>query len=218
MYRFYHQSFKVYSIQHLTEQIATTLKGLLPDHLLDGWFMTIVEEGTGRTFERSYNKDWPVHTRPMLEAYWHARYMLGMVVGYGEHSRRRSRGLPSGWAAVLCLTVFAKHSHPVRDRTTSGAAPGSAFVSPGRVSASKGPAAARAVWYHFGTRGLSPKCGRSGPEMPMFRKPKSGHPNACRRCYQEPPRTGTPVRHLRSWCSRAFRGGRPTRPTTLGPS
>lgn len=103
VYRFYHQSFKVYSIQHLTEQIATTLKGLLPDHLLDGWFMTIVEEGTGRTFERSHNKDWPVHTRPMLEAYWHARYMLGMVVRYGEQLETPLQELPSGWAAVLCL-------------------------------------------------------------------------------------------------------------------
>jgi hypothetical protein len=32
--------------------------------------MKIVEEGTGRNFEQSHNKDWPVHTRPMLEAYW----------------------------------------------------------------------------------------------------------------------------------------------------
>jgi hypothetical protein len=103
VYRFYHQSFKVYSIQHLTEQIVTALKGLLPDHLLDGWFMTIVEEGTGRTFERSHNKDWPVHTRPMLEAYWHARYMLGMVVRYGEQLETPLQELPSGWAALLCL-------------------------------------------------------------------------------------------------------------------
>lgn len=103
VYRFYHQSFKVYSIQHLTEQIVTALKGLVPDHLLDGWFMTIVEEGTDRTFEVSYNKDWPVHTRPMLEAYWHARYMLGMVVRYGEQLETPLQELPSGWAAVLCL-------------------------------------------------------------------------------------------------------------------
>jgi hypothetical protein len=103
VYRFYHQSFKVYSMQHLTEQIVTALKGLLPDRLLDGWFMTIVEEGTGRTFERSHNKDWPVHTRPMIEAYWHARYMLGMVVRYGARFKRPPRTLPSGWAAVLCL-------------------------------------------------------------------------------------------------------------------
>ena len=103
VYRFYHQSFKVYSMQHLTEQIVTALKGLLPDRLLDGWFMTIVEEGTGRTFERSHNKDWPVHTRPMLEAYWHARYMLGMVVRYGEQLETPLQELPSGWAALLCL-------------------------------------------------------------------------------------------------------------------
>ena len=103
VYRFYHQSFKVYSIQHLTEQIMTALRALLPDRLLDAWFMTIVEEGTGRTFERSHNKDWPVHTRPMLEAYWHARYMLGMVVRYGEQLETPLQELPSGWAAVLCL-------------------------------------------------------------------------------------------------------------------
>jgi hypothetical protein len=65
--------------------------------------MKIVEEGTGRNFEQSHNKDWPVHTRPMLEAYWHARYMLGMVVRYGEQLETPPQGLPSGWAAVLCL-------------------------------------------------------------------------------------------------------------------
>jgi hypothetical protein len=66
--------------------------------------MTIVEEGTGRNFERTHNKDWPVHTGPMLEAYWHARYMLGMVVRYGEQfDVTPPQELPSGWAAVLCL-------------------------------------------------------------------------------------------------------------------
>jgi hypothetical protein len=103
VYRFYHQSFKVYSIRDLTEQIVTALKGLLPDRLLDAWFMKIVEEGTGRSFEPSHNKDWPVYTRPMLEAYWHARYMLGMVVRYGEQFETPPQELPSGWAAVLCL-------------------------------------------------------------------------------------------------------------------
>jgi hypothetical protein len=104
VYRFYHQSFKVYAIQHLTERIVTALNDLLPYRPLDGWFMKIVEEGTGRNFGRTHNKDWPVHTRPMLEAYWHARYMLGMVVRYGEQFNvTPPQELAFGWAAVLCL-------------------------------------------------------------------------------------------------------------------
>jgi len=103
VYRFYHQSVKVYAIQDLTEQIVTALRGLLPDRPLDGWFMEIIEEGTGRNFEQSHNRDWPVHARPLPEAYWHARYMLGMVVRYGEQFETPPPELPSGWAAVLCL-------------------------------------------------------------------------------------------------------------------
>jgi hypothetical protein len=98
VYRFYHQSFKVYEIQELTTRIVAALESLLPGRLLNGWFMSIVDRGMHKTFRASHNKRWLLHTRPLLEAYWHARYMLGMAVRYGEELASLPEELPSGWA------------------------------------------------------------------------------------------------------------------------
>lgn len=103
VYRFYHQSWKVYSLQGRTEEIVAALQGLRPAEPLNPWFTQIVADGTGNQFEFAHNDDWPVHTRPILEAYFHAHYMLQMIVRYGEILEAPPGELPSGWAAVLCL-------------------------------------------------------------------------------------------------------------------
>lgn len=46
---------------------------------------------------------WLEVTRPMLEAYFHARFFLEMVIQYGEELDQAPAILPSGWAAVLYL-------------------------------------------------------------------------------------------------------------------
>lgn len=51
IYRFYHQSFKVYSLQDRTTAIVAALQALAPDRSLNEWFMMIVQEGTGKTFK-----------------------------------------------------------------------------------------------------------------------------------------------------------------------
>ena len=43
IYRFYHQSFKVYRLQHLTEEICRSLAALLPDRPMNPWFLEIVK-------------------------------------------------------------------------------------------------------------------------------------------------------------------------------
>jgi hypothetical protein len=103
LYRFYHQSFKVYQIQQATEEICKVLQNLLPDHPMNEWFCKIVAEGTGREFEMSHNRDWLHHTRPILEAFFHAHFFLKMAVKYGRELRSAPDCLPSGWAAVLYL-------------------------------------------------------------------------------------------------------------------
>jgi hypothetical protein len=104
VYRFWHRSFKVYGIQDLTLQIVGALEALAPEPCdLDERFRQIIEEGTGKTFEYEHNKRWLAETRPMLEAFWHAEYMLRMVVRYGRDLDQAPRLLPSGWAAVLYL-------------------------------------------------------------------------------------------------------------------
>jgi hypothetical protein len=62
-----------------------------------------VADGTGGKFEISHNQDWLQHTRPILEAFFHAHFFLKMAVKYGRELQSAPDSLPSGWAAVLYL-------------------------------------------------------------------------------------------------------------------
>ena len=64
VYRFYHQSFKVYLLQEETEAIVRTLKSLAPDRPLSPWFVEIVNAGTGKRFKPEDNAEWMRVTRP----------------------------------------------------------------------------------------------------------------------------------------------------------
>lgn len=104
VYRFWHQSLKVYALQEMTSRIAGLLEEVAPPgRTLHPWFAEIVRDGTGRTFVSSHNDDWTTHTRPIVEAFFHARFMLAMLVRYGRELEEAPRVLPSGWAAVLEL-------------------------------------------------------------------------------------------------------------------
>ena len=102
-YRFYHQSFKVYALQADTEHIVAALRSLMPDRDLNDWFLTIIQQGTGKTFAPAHNQNWLAETRPILEAFFHAKTMLDLVVKYGRELEAAPEWLPSGWAAVLYL-------------------------------------------------------------------------------------------------------------------
>ena len=103
IYRFYHQSFKVYYLQTTTEEIVEKLKSLLPDRELNEWFLRIIAEGTRKTFTDDVNQNWLVETRPILEAFFHARYFLEMICRYADEIKEPVTLLPSGWASVLYL-------------------------------------------------------------------------------------------------------------------
>ncbi len=103
VYRFYHQSFKVFGIQRHTLSIRDALRELLPDVPMNESFERIVAEGTGKTFEMEMNRRWNEETRPLLEAFFHASYFLDMVIKYAEKLEEPPEMLPSGWAAVLYL-------------------------------------------------------------------------------------------------------------------
>lgn len=103
VYRYYHQSFKVYWIQSLTLEIVTALTQLMPGRPLCVAFRTIVDAGTGKAFSPDDNLRWSETTRPMLEAFFHAHYFLEMALKYGRSLESPPRALPSGWAAVLTL-------------------------------------------------------------------------------------------------------------------
>jgi hypothetical protein len=100
IYRFYHQSFKVFYLQEQTNQIVKLLQSLLPDAKLNEWFMQIVKEGTGNEFSMDDNSRWTTATRPIVEAFFHARFFLEMAY---RHNNPPKDELPSGWAAFLYL-------------------------------------------------------------------------------------------------------------------
>jgi len=103
VYRFYHQSFKVYGLQAQTAEIVEALHNLAPHLPLNPWFTQIVEEGAAESFSPEANERWMQATRPILEAFFHARYFLEMVCKYGRELKEPPDALPSGWAAVLYL-------------------------------------------------------------------------------------------------------------------
>lgn len=103
IYRLYHQSLKVYGIQGQTERIVAALQDLASHLPLNGDFVKIITAGTGKHFDDSHNKNWLRHTRPMLEAFFHAKHFLEMVCKYAEALTEAPQALPSGWATVLYL-------------------------------------------------------------------------------------------------------------------
>jgi hypothetical protein len=104
VYRFYHQSLKVYGLQYETLQAVELFKSLLPNYELNEWFMQIVSEGTGHKFEMDHNKEWLKHTRPIVEAYFHAKYFLEMIIEQGtELTEDPQNFFPSEWASILYL-------------------------------------------------------------------------------------------------------------------
>ncbi len=104
VYRFWHQSSKVFLIQDITQRLVDALRALAPTSgPLNQWFEKVIAEGTGLTFDLEDNKRWLEVTSPMLEAFFHARYMVEMAVKYGRELDDPPSTLPSGWAALLTL-------------------------------------------------------------------------------------------------------------------
>jgi len=105
VYRFYHQSFKVYALQAETKRIVEALQILAPrGTTLSPMFAEIYQAGaSGKGFEIEHTQQWTGHTRVFLEAFFHAKFFLEMAVKYGKELRASPTPLPSGWAALLCL-------------------------------------------------------------------------------------------------------------------
>ncbi|HEX6189159.1 MAG TPA: hypothetical protein VFZ40_13855 [Pyrinomonadaceae bacterium] len=105
IYRFYHQSFKVYRLQDCTLKAVEIFRSIAQatENRLCDWFEEIVADGTGKTFEPEHNRNWTEHTRPIVEAFLHTRYFLEMMIKYANEMESPPRMLPFGWAAILEL-------------------------------------------------------------------------------------------------------------------
>jgi hypothetical protein len=102
VYRFYHQSFKVYALQDQTTAIVRMLASLAPDRPLNASFLEIIREGTDKQFKPEDNAAWLRVTRPIVEAFFHTRFFLEMAVRYAA-LEAPPNPLPSGYAALLYL-------------------------------------------------------------------------------------------------------------------
>jgi len=104
----------VYQLQNHTVAIVEKLQSLLPGRKLNEYFIQIVAEGTGKAFSPQHNQIWLETTRPIVEAFFHARYFLQMAVKYGRELEYPPRVMPSGWAALLYEDRFGEPPKPTR--------------------------------------------------------------------------------------------------------
>ncbi len=72
------QSFTTQALDVL-QQIAHAI-----DRPLSPWFTEITAQGIGVHFVMEHNTNWLVHTRPIVEAFLHAKYFVEMMVKYGR--------------------------------------------------------------------------------------------------------------------------------------
>jgi len=87
----------------MTEEAGWLQQSLLPERPLNAWFRQILSEGTGKTFELAHNEDCLRHTRPMVEALFHAHTFVKLACQYGQEWETQPSALPSGYAALLYL-------------------------------------------------------------------------------------------------------------------
>ncbi|CAN5289648.1 hypothetical protein BH20ACI1_BH20ACI1_24520 [soil metagenome] len=105
VYRFYHQSFKVFGMNDVVKQAITLFEKIAPDEVkINDWFKKIANEAIEKEFDwQKTNPIWLKETRPILEAFWHSKYFLEQMLKYGNELDKSPQMLPSGWAAVLYL-------------------------------------------------------------------------------------------------------------------
>lgn len=101
LYRFYAQSFKVYSVQELTLEIVACLQSLVPERDFHPFFRKILKDGTGREFSMDDNRRWVEAAAPTIEAFQHARFFLDMACRHTNSSS--GTAMESGWAALRSL-------------------------------------------------------------------------------------------------------------------
>jgi hypothetical protein len=105
VYRFYHGSNKVFHLQDPVKEAFALVKEIGgevdPPHFE---FARIVEAGTAQGFQGGRtNANWNAETKPILEAFWHTKYFINMMVKYANELETVESPLDCGMAAVLYL-------------------------------------------------------------------------------------------------------------------
>ncbi len=105
-YRFYYQSFKVYGLQGVTTNIVKLLREISVTNTdrLNEFFEEIIAAGTGIKFDMDHNQEWTKHTRPIVEAYFHAARWIDVLIDVAQKPfPPKGEAISSGFAAFLCL-------------------------------------------------------------------------------------------------------------------
>lgn len=104
IYRFYHQSFKVFGVINLIAKARILFdKIALEGWHLNDWYCQIVAEALSKEFNSNSNSIWIAETRPIIEAFWHSKYFLDQLITSSANLDHAPQMLPSGWAAILHL-------------------------------------------------------------------------------------------------------------------
>lgn len=106
IYRFYHQSYKVYYRFPIKEaiDILNSLSPMAPGdipNLPNHPFLKSILAAVPLGFVQSHNDDWCKYTRPIVEVSLHLKYFIEMAVKYGKELDKAPDMMPSGWAALL---------------------------------------------------------------------------------------------------------------------
>ena len=77
IYRFYHQSFKVFGYKELIRYTVQFLEKLAPESSnLNVWYQGIIDLGLAKDFTDSTNDNWLSETQPLVEAFWHTKFFV----------------------------------------------------------------------------------------------------------------------------------------------
>jgi hypothetical protein len=113
-YWFYHQSWKVFEyLQPATRkgyELILRVGARIDEP--NEWYQRIYKEGTRYEFNQSANEHWLETTHPILEAFWHTRYFIQMMVRYGKKLQSAPQCLPTGWAAHRVEVTATGHRCP----------------------------------------------------------------------------------------------------------
>jgi hypothetical protein len=105
VYRFYHGSYKVFYLQDAVKEAFALIKEIGGESDPPNFeYARIVEAGTAHNFQgERTNTNWDAETKPILEAFWHTKYFINMMVKYARELDTVEMPLDFGVAAVLYL-------------------------------------------------------------------------------------------------------------------
>ena len=102
VYRFYHGSNKVFFLQDPVKAAFTLIKEIGgEDDPPNFEYARIVEAGTAHQFSETTNANWEAETKPILDAFWHTKYFINMMVKYAKELETVEMMVEPGMAAVL---------------------------------------------------------------------------------------------------------------------